>query len=221
VVAPFLWHQGITTLDVVILTHPDADHMNGLVFILENFQVGTLVKNPDISSHESFERIMAACRRKKIPIFIPGCDEHRMGWENTRLTFFQCDSLIPDGNTNDNSLVFKLTWDDFSMFFPGDILSGRERLLADSMPHHLSSTILLAPHHGSSSSSTRLFLDRVDPETVVISCGFNNPYRFPHPDVIRRYEQKNIRVFRTDLHGAVTITSNGRSYEMVPFYSDF
>jgi competence protein ComEC len=56
---------------------------------------------------------------------------------------------------------------------------------------------------------------------VVISCGFNNPYRFPHPDVIRRYEQKNIRVFRTDLHGAVTITSNGRSYEMVPFYSDF
>jgi competence protein ComEC len=221
VVAPFLWHQGITTLDVVILTHPDADHMNGLVFILENFRVGILVKNPDVSAHDSFERIMAACRRKKIPIFIPGCDEHRMGWENTRLTFFQCDSLIPDGNTNDNSLVFKLTWDDFSMFFPGDILSGRERLLADSMPHHLSSTILLAPHHGSSSSSTRLFLDRVDPETVVISCGFNNPYRFPHPDVIRRYEQKNIRVFRTDLHGAVTITSNGRSYEMVPFYSDF
>jgi len=220
VVAPFLWHQGITSLDVVILTHPDADHMNGLVFILENFQVGTLVKNPDISSHESFERIMAACRKKKIPIFIPGCDETRMGWQNTRLTFFQCDSLVSDGNTNDNSLVFKLTWDDFSMFFPGDILSGRERLLAESRTHPLSSTILLAPHHGSNSSSTHWFLDRVKPETVVISCGFNNPYRFPHPDVIHRYEQNNIRVFRTDRHGAVTITSNGRGYQMVPFYSD-
>ncbi|MEX1298648.1 MAG: DNA internalization-related competence protein ComEC/Rec2 [Desulfotignum sp.] len=221
VVAPFLWHQGITALDMVIMTHPDTDHMNGLVFILENFQVGTLVKNPDISSHESFERIMAACRRKKIPIFIPGCDENRMGWENTRLTFFQCNSLASDGNPNDNSLVFKLTWDDFSIFFPGDILSGRERRLAEDMTHHLSSTILLAPHHGSNSSSTRLFLDRVDPETVVISCGFTNPYRFPHPEVIRRYEQKNIQIFRTDRHGAVTITSNGRSYKMVPFNSDF
>jgi competence protein ComEC len=221
VVAPFLWHRGITSLDVVILTHPDADHMNGLVFILENFRVGTLVQNTDTSPHESFVRIMAACREKKIPVFIPGCDDHRMGWENTRLTFFQCDSLIPDGTSNDNSLVFKLTWDDFSMLFPGDILSGRERLLADRMPHHLSSTILLAPHHGSNSSSSRFFLDRVDPETVVFSCGFNNPYRFPHPEVIRRYERKNIQVFRTDRHGAVTIISDGRDYRMVPFYSNF
>jgi competence protein ComEC len=220
VVAPFLWHRGITALDVVILTHPDADHMNGLVFILENFRVRTLVRNADISPHESFERIMTACREKKIPVFIPGCDDHRMGWENTQLTFFQCDSLIPDGNTNDNSLVFKLTWDEFSMLFPGDILSGRERLLADRMPHHLSSTILLAPHHGSNSSSTRFFLDRVNPETVVISCGFNNPYRFPHPEVIHRYSKKNMQIFRTDRHGAVTITSNGRDYQILPFYPD-
>jgi competence protein ComEC len=221
VVAPFLWHRGITSLDVVILTHPDADHMNGLVFILENFRVGTLVRSPDTSRHESFERIMAACRNKKIPVFIPRCDDHRMGWENTRLTFFQCDSLIPGGSTNDNSLVFKLTWDDFSMLFPGDILSGRERLLAGRMPRHLSATILLAPHHGSNSSSTRVFLDRVDPETVVVSCGFKNPYRFPHPEVIHRYAQKGIQVFRTDRHGAVTITSDGRDYRTAPFYSDF
>ena len=220
VVAPFLWHQGITALDMVILTHPDADHMNGLVFVMENFQVKALVRNADSSPHESFERIMAACRNKKIPVVIPGCYDHRMGWENTRLTFFQCDSLIPDGTSNDNSLVFKLTWDDFSMLFPGDILSGRERLLADRMPRHLSSTVLLAPHHGSNSSSTRFFLDQVGPETVVISCGFNNPYRFPHPGVLRRYEQKNIQIFRTDRHGAVTITSDGRDYRMVPFYSN-
>ncbi|MDZ7665261.1 MAG: DNA internalization-related competence protein ComEC/Rec2 [Desulfotignum sp.] len=221
VVAPFLWHQGITALDAVILTHPDADHMNGLVFILENFQVGTLVKNTDTSPHDSFERIMAACAQKKIPVFIPGCAKNRMGWENTRLTFFQCDASNPDWDGNDHSVVFKLSWKDFSMLFPGDIQAVRERSLAETMTDQLSSDVLLSPHHGSNSSSTRLFLDRVDPETVVVSCGFNNPYRFPHPEVIHRYEHKNIRVFRTDRHGAVTITSNGRGYQMVPFYSDF
>jgi competence protein ComEC len=106
------------------------------------------------------------------------------------------------------------------MFFPGDIQANREQLLTESLTHSLSSDILLAPHHGSDSSSTRFFLDRVEPETVVISCGFNNPYRFPHPAVIHRYQKKNIRIFRTDQHGSVTITSNGRGYSVVPYYSD-
>jgi competence protein ComEC len=219
VVAPFLWQQGITALDVVILTHPDADHMNGLVFILENFQVGTLVKNRDTSPHNAFDRIMAACRKKKISVFIPDCENNQMNWENTGLSFFQCQALNTEWDTNDNSLVFKLTWDQFSMLFPGDIQAGREGLLAGDKNNRLSAGILLSPHHGSNSSSTRVFLDQVAPETVVISCGFNNPYRFPHPDVIHRYEKNNIRIFRTDKHGAVTITSRGRDYAVIPYRS--
>ena len=220
VVAPFLWHQGVTALDAVILTHPDADHMNGLVFILENFRVGILVKNGDTSPHESFERIMAASRDKKIPVFIPGCEANQIGWRHTRLTFFQCDAMNPHWDGNDRSVVFKLTWEDFSMLFPGDIQAAREHLLAENRPRHLSSTILMAPHHGSDSSSTRFFLDRVDPEIVIISCGFNNPYRFPDPGVIRRYEHKDIKVFRTDQHGAVTITARVGDFQVAPFYSD-
>jgi competence protein ComEC len=219
VVAPFLWQQGITALDVVILTHPDSDHMNGLVFILENFQVGTLVKNRDTIPHSAFERIMAACRKKKIPVFIPDCEKNQMNWENTGLSFFQCRSVNTEWDVNDNSLVFKLTWDQFSMLFPGDIQAGRESLLAGDKNNRLSAGILLSPHHGSNSSSTRVFLDQVAPETVVISCGFNNPYRFPHPDVIHRYEKNNIRIFRTDKHGAVTITSRGRDYAVIPYRS--
>ncbi len=164
---------------------------------------------------------MAACRDKNIPVFIPGCQTNQMGWENTFLTFFQCDAVNPDWEGNDRSLVFKLTWKEFTMLFPGDIQAVREHLLAENRSHHLSSKILLAPHHGSNSSSTRFFLDRVDPEIVVISSGFNNPYRFPDPDVIRRYAQKHIQVFRTDKHGAVTITSRGNDFQVIPFYSDF
>ncbi len=219
VVAPFLWHQGITALDVVILTHPDADHMNGLVFILENFQVGTLVKNRDTSPHAAFERIMTACDKKKIPVFIPDCEKDQVAWDHTRLTFFQCQSPDTEWDANDNSLVFTLIWDEFSMCFPGDIQAGRERLLAGNTGSRLSSKILLSPHHGSKTSSTRGFLEQVAPETVVISCGFNNPYRFPHADIIHRYQQQDIQVFRTDQHGAVTITSRGRDYTVVAYRS--
>jgi competence protein ComEC len=74
---------------------------------------------------------------------------------------------------------------------------------------HLKSSILLSPHHGSLTSSSKIFLDKVKPERVIISCGAGNPYGFPHPDVLERYTNRGYQVFRTDINGAVTISSNG------------
>ncbi len=218
VVAPFLWHRKVTALDAVILTHPDSDHMNGLVFVMENFTVGTLVKNTDVSNHESYDRIMAACRKKGIPVMVPDCENDSMAWDRTRLQFFQCASVGPDLSFNDHSVVFKLTLDQFSMLFTGDIMTKRERRLAAQADKDLTARLLLAPHHGSDTSSTRNFLDRVQPEGVVISCGFRNPYRFPHPNVLDRYRHRGVQIFRTDAHGAVTITTNGTGYAIATHY---
>ena len=215
IVAPFLWQQRIMALDAVILTHPDADHMNGLVFILENFKVGSVVKNADKSLRKEYEHIMAACRNRQIPVFIPDCTQNKMIYDNTQFEFFQCESVQPGLDANDNSLVFKLKFKTFYMLFPGDIMETREGLLARAVQQHPGARILLAPHHGSNTSSTKVFLDKVHPESVIISCGFDNRYGFPHPDVLDRYRQKGIRIFRTDAHGAVTITSSGNGYTIV------
>ncbi len=215
VVAPFLWRQRVMTLDKVILTHPDTDHMNGLVFILENFRVGSLMKNSDTSPNEAFGRIMAACRDKNIAVVVPDCQNNTFVWDRTRLLFYQCESVRPGLNTNDNSLVFKLTLDEFSMFFPADIMETRELLLTQTRGKNMASRILLAPHHGSNGSSQKFFLDQIQPESVIISCGFNNPYKFPHPEVLDRYRQQGCKIFRTDAHGAVTITSSGKGYTIV------
>lgn len=215
IVAPFLWQQRIMELDAVILTHPDTDHMNGLVFILENFKVGSLVKNADKSTRKGYEKIMAACRRRQIPVFIPDCSQNKMTYGKTQLEFFQCESVQPGLDFNNNSLVFKLKFKTFYMLFPGDIMETREELLARAVQKHPGAKILLAPHHGSNTSSTKFFLDKVHPESVIISCGFNNRYGFPHPDVLDRYRQKGIHIFRTDTHGAVTITSSGNGYTIV------
>ncbi len=212
VVAPFLWQQRIMALDAVILTHPDSDHMNGLVFILENFRIGTLVTNGDKSTHDAFTRIMTACARRQIPVFVPNCEKKQILYDKTVLAFFQCASVRPGLDPNDNSLVFRLKLQDFSMLFPGDIMKTREYLLAQVVHKNLVSRILLAPHHGSNTSSTKFFLDKINPESVIVSCGFNNRYKFPHPDVLARYRQRGIQVFRTDTQGAVTIISSGKGY---------
>ena len=115
---------------------------------------------------------------------------------------------------NNNSLVFKLVFNDFAMLFPGDIHSDREHLIANLTGDQMEADILLAPHHGSNTSSSKFFLDHVRAKSVIMSCGFQNRYGFPHPSVLIRYKDSGLSVFRTDLHGAVTITSNGSGYEI-------
>ena len=220
IIAPFLWQRKIKSLDAVILSHPESDHMNGLIYILENFKIGQIIKNRDTRETLSYRRFMSAARKKKIPVVHPDC--HRSLWEfdDLSLLFFQCKTLVPKGNFNNNSLVFKLNYGDMTMLFPGDILKEREDLLARRMKKELKSKVLLAPHHGSRSSSRHFFLDNVAPESIIISCGHLNRYRFPNSSVLERYRLRNIRVFRTDLHGAVTIRSDGKKYNLITHKSE-
>ena len=215
ILAPFLWQRKITDLDAVILTHPESDHMNGLIYILEHFDVGQVIKNEDTRETRSYCRFMAICNEKNIPIVHPNCSQDRWVFDDVLLSFFQCDRLLEKNNFNNNSLVFKLSHGDVSMLFPGDILKEREALLAMNSQDDLRAKVLLAPHHGSQSSSRDFFLDKVAPESIIISCGHLNRYRFPNSSVLERYRHRNIRILRTDLHGAVTIRSNGKQYNFI------
>ncbi len=217
IVAPFLWQQHILTLDMVVLTHPEADHMNGLVFILENFKVKKFVKNQDVRDTGAYQKMMEICRKKGIGQVHPGSGTRQFDSGRARLSFFGVPAGHPDINFNDNCLVFKLCQDNFSMLFAGDIMTTREQILADSQGGRLDSDILLCPHHGSQSSSNDFFLEKVSPESVIISCGFANRYGFPHSLVLNRYMDRKCRIFRTDIHGAVTISVRGGTYNILPY----
>ena len=208
VVAPFLWHNNIRKIDTVILSHPETDHMGGLVFILENFKTRQLIKNTDTKASKQYRRLMAACRNNHIPVVYPSPESPVVHIGSVSLHFFS-GALVSGIDLNNNSIVFKLAYHDFSMLFPGDVLKEREHLLTAAFASSLRSDILLSPHHGSNSSSTKFFLDQVRPKSVIISCGFRNRYGFPHPQVLKRYRTSGIDIYRTDLYGAAVIETDG------------
>ncbi len=115
---------------------------------------------------------------------------------------------------NNNSMVIKAGWGSTSFLFPGDIKARAEKELVEIAGDNLRSTVLIAPHHGSKSSSSSCFLDRVDPEVVIVSAGWENVFDFPHPSVLRRYNKYGSRILRTDHHGAVMISVEGASMEI-------
>ena len=81
----------------------------------------------------------------------------------------------------------------------------------------LSSMVLIAPHHGSRSSSSQEFIEKVDPEVVVVSCGRNSRFNFPHPEILQRYNDLGVSIYRTDLNGAVNLSTNGQQLEVNSF----
>ena len=216
VVGPFLWSQKILSLDAVILTHPESDHMNGLIYILENFRVNLLIKNRDTRSSRTYEHLMVLCNEKKINFWYPSLSETTLDFDQTRLSFFPATGQIGK-SLNNNSLVFKLRFNEFTLLFPGDILNEREVAIASQNLQgcSLESRLLISPHHGSFTSSSNIFLDKVNPESVIISCGFRNQYGFPHLDVLKRYRNRGYKVFRTDINGAVTISSDGFGHNIL------
>ena len=243
IVAPFLWYKKIATLDAVILTHPERDHMNGLIYIIENFIVKKLIKNSDTKKSKNYIALMKACSKKGVPIvefpIKPLLSSPLDGKKETKsnikpqiklgkLIFsflhpLSVDKLIDKfrkKDYNNNSLVFKVKYNNFTILFPGDIMERTEKELALTLRDELKADILIAPHHGSSTSSSSFFLDKVKPESIIISCGWHNQYNFPDKNVIARYNTKEINSYRTDMHGAVKVVSNGNYYNIVTFKGD-
>lgn len=120
------------------------------------------------------------------------------------------------GDFNNNSLVLKAEFGSKSFLFPGDIMACAERELVAIAGDELKSTVLIAPHHGSRTSITGPFIDKVKPKLVIISPGWKNSFRFPHPSVLKRYRERECWILRTDSHGAVTISTDGESLSLKP-----
>ncbi len=219
IIAPFLRYRKILQVDTVALSHPSSDHMNGLVYVLSHFHPQELLWSGDRASTSSFEAFHQSVVNSGVQI----PDITRMG---RRMTVGEVDVAIlhPEVKTmlaqhhllgddyNNRSMVIKVAMGTCGILFPGDIEIQTEEKLVDRCPQDLVNQVLVAPHHGSRTSSSMAFLEAVGPDTVVISAGWQNRFGFPHDAVLKRYQAMGSRVYRTDEHGAVVLRTDGRNW---------
>jgi competence protein ComEC len=220
VVAPYLWREKVKKIDIMVLTHPDQDHAGGLPFLVENFEVGELWSNGLESENESCRKVQEIIRQKGIPHRIVNTDtpEQFIGGASIRILNPKVSSSrqginVSDPDYNDTGVAIKITFGRRGILLPADISGLAEaRLVASG--HDLRADILMAPHHGGYTSSTAPFLLAVRPEIAVISCGPDNAFGFPSPEVLDRYRRTGARVLRTDTDGAIIVRTDGETLEI-------
>lgn len=225
VVAPFLWRNKIATVDTLILTHPNSDHMNGLIFIADNFHVRTLWTNGESREIPGYAGLMqtAAERGTAVPRFSEIPRESTINGVRLQVLYPPGDFLDRRDTErwrreeNNNSLVTRVSLGEVSVLLPGDIMRPAEKELVGLSGGTLKSTVLIAPHHGSRSSSSEEFLGAVIPQAVLVSCANRPGSGIPHPQVLDRYEKQGVRIYRTDRDGAVRLTTDGRHVSISPY----
>ncbi len=212
IVAPLLWRKKIRTIDYMVLSHAQHDHMGGLSFITRNFNVREFWWN----GVGELGPLGSALASSGVPV-----RELDSGAEIPPIGGVVVEVLHPsrglDFDINDMSLVLKLSYGDKSLLFTGDIGAEAEEKLG-ARAGGLDVTVLKSPHHGSRTSSSEALLAAAGrPAAAVISVGRANIFGFPAQVVLDRYGAAGMEVYRTDLDGAVEVVTDGEGLSITPY----
>lgn len=215
VVSPYLWQRGFERIDVMVSTHAHDDHIGGLPALIENFRPRELWTGalPSQAS-PTWQQIQDTARRVGTRI-VERRAEERIDFGGAQIEVLSPDAGYVAAATakNNDSLVFAVRYGKRRILFTGDAEKQVEAALSyrdDIEPVD----ILKAGHHGSRTSSIPEFLDAVRPRLAIVSAGYENQFRHPHPAVLRNFEERNIQVLRTDRHGLIQIRTDGERLEV-------
>lgn len=218
-----LARAGVKKIDKVILTHPHADHIGGMEVLLEGgYEISAIYDNGMPSTSKLYISYMKKAKAKGIPHHaLKAGDVLDFGDGAQFKVLSPAESLVQKGrqkgykhDPNNESVVGRLTFGKFSMLFTGDAEKEAEGTIAAQFGSELKSQVLKAPHHGSKTSSSAAYLRLVQPEVCVISCGAGNDYGHPHKETLKKYQALHAKVLETDKNGTITITSDGKGYDV-------
>ncbi|MBL7216307.1 MAG: DNA internalization-related competence protein ComEC/Rec2 [Desulfobacteraceae bacterium] len=212
VVAPYLWFKKISQIDYMVLSHPHADHMNGLRFIAEIFRPKEFWYNGDQVETATFRELKTIIENGNIKTFLPSDLRDGIEINGVRVNILHPDPdgqpliLEKDGKRlNNNSLVLQITYRGKTFLFPGDLEKPGEEVLISNAGEMLKSDVLLSPHHGNKTSSSKEFLEMVQPGICIISSRERGLSNFPHKTVLDRLRDVGCRVIRISRSGAVKV----------------
>lgn len=212
VIAPFLWKQRIWRLNDAIITHPHSDHFNGMGFVLQRFHPKRLYINGHTDGEDKgYQELMKQAGDLKVRTIVAQAGLRLFSEKTAELTCIGMNGLLDPGknfSVNDQSLVFKLRHGRRSFLFPADITIRSEAILLDSKVD-LAAEVLLAPHHGSVTSSSNSFIAAVDPQLIVVSASRRNQGRFPTTRHLARWHHEKRESLVTAINGSVTCLTDG------------
>ena len=217
VILPYLRKKGIRKIDAIALTHAHADHIGGLIPIIEKMKVGMVLDSGQPHTSFLYEQFLKLIDKKDIPFHIAHEGEEITGFKDVKILILNPPVKSFTGTNSDlnnNSLVMKITFNQIDFLLCSDIESEAEEQLT-GYGALLTSEIIKIPHHGSSTSIYDQFLNLVSPQAGIITCGNKNKYGYPHSKALNAYKKLNTKIYRTDRMGAVIVKSDGKSYRIL------
>ncbi len=202
-------------IDHLVATHPHEDHIGGLPEVIRSFDIGEIYMPDVIHTTKIFEELITEIGNKDYSINPTETGTILVDEAGLSLKALAPDASTSSSNLNDYSIVLRLDYQDTSFMFTGDGEQMTEQyLLADNSGEELKVDVLKLGHHGSDTSSIQPFIDTVNPDHAVITCGVDNKYGHPSPQVLERLKTGNIDIHRTDTQGTIVITSDGEKIEV-------
>jgi len=217
VVLPFLRASHVDRLALAVLSHPHPDHALGLATVLQSIPTGALwlPASPAGEPDGPLARaVVEAAGNAPVVRAAHGMAPVQLGEATVEVLGPPLDAVLLE-SVNDRSVVLGITHGRVRVLLTGDMEAAAEELMP-AWP----ADVVKVPHHGSATSSTGLLLDKVRPRFAVFCVGRANRFGFPAASVVERYEQAGARCFRTDLHGAVRVESDGEEVRVIPFHPD-
>lgn len=207
-VVSYLQKQGVEELQYVFCSHAHEDHVGGLAAALAFFPANHVYSSVTEASTKCFQDFVKYTQQQGLQVEVPTVGTV---WQLGSATVTMLGPVAQYSETNDTSIVLRVDYGATSFLLTGDMESDAERDLVNSGAN-LKADVLQVGHHGSSTSTSYLFLNAVLPEMGVISCGVNNKYGHPHEETLSILRDAGVDVYRTDLLGTVVIGSDGQNY---------
>ena len=210
-----LEEKNIDDFEIVIATHPHEDHIGGMTKVFEKYEVKSFYMPKVTSTTKTFENMMKAVSNEGLKVKVKVINEGTsidIG-EGAKFIAYSPNKDTYD-NLNDYSPIMKLTYGNKSFIFTGDAEKSVESEVLKSYANELKADVIKFGHHGSSTSSTKEFIDAISPQYGIISCGVDNSYGHPHREILDIIKNMGIEAYRTDKQGQITITSDGNTIEV-------
>lgn len=221
IVLPYLLDRKVNIIDYLLISHFDSDHIGGLFYIMENLKIKNIIISKQGKETENLKKMKKIIQDKKINlIIVKKGDVINIDKISNIEILFPEQSLIKENIINNNSIVAQFKCMDFKMLFTGDIEKIAEKKIIElyNNSNKLESTVIKIAHHGSKTSSTKEFLEKVKAKIAVIGVGENNNFGHPNQEILERITKLGTRVYRTDVNGEISLIYKNKKIKVNTIY---